>query len=206
MIIHHGGDLAFDALAYGVDRPPETTSFFQQEINNISNTLSDAGRGFFSNVRTLYDNINSSEAMRIARNALQTAASLFKPDTILPLISAVNFQTAGLVMQRYIMANPMVRAAFQSQRIDGYSDTYQDMYPGTIGDNHYDYRRVMDSVVQIDDKTDDWCVKYFPDDLVVGDKELSHDEKVDIISSWQIAEMFIRAGEDDPTSVYGGKM
>jgi hypothetical protein len=204
--IIEGGNNVFDALAYGIDRPVSTMDYFQQEINNISNTLSEAGKGFFSNVQTLYNNINNSEALRIARNAIQNAASLFKPDTILPLSTLEHLQSAGLVMQRYLMANPVVREAYHAQRIDGYSDTYIDLSPNVVGNEHYDYRRVMNAVVQSDAKDDSWFVQYYPDELLDGDRELSHDEKVDVIKSWDLAEMFIRAGDNDPTSVYGSKM
>lgn len=206
MRIIEGGDHVFDALAYGVDRPVETMTYFQKEINNIGTTLSDAGKGFFSNVKSIYDNINNSEAMRIARAAIQTAATLFLPNTIIPLITIEQFQTAGSIMQRWTMANPLVREKYHAQLIDGYSDSYVDTQPGVIGRDHYDYRCVMNAVIQEDDENDTWSVSYFPDELIVGDKELSHDEKVDIIKSWDLAEMFIRAGDKDPTSAYGGKM
>lgn len=201
-----GGDLVFDALAYGTDVPTSTSNYFQNEIASISNTLNAAGQSFFSNVKSLYDNINNSDAIRMARNAIQAAATLFLPDTVTPLISLAQFQTAGLVMQRYVMANPVVRQAYHAQRIDGYSDTYVDRHPKDIGENHYDYRRVMNAVVQTDEEADTWFVKFYPDELVEGDKELSHDEKVDIIKTWDLMEMFINAGENDPTSVYGSKM
>lgn len=205
MRIIDGGDVAFDALAYGVDRPVNTMQYFQQEINNISQTLTDAGKGFFSNVRELYNDINNSETLRLARSAIQSAVTLFKPDTIMPLISIEQFQTASLQMQRWIMANPVVRERYHAQKIDGYSDSYVDMQPGLSGENQYDYRRVMDCVVQ-EDQDDSWFVKYYLDDLHEGDKELTPDEKSDILRTWDLAELFIRAGDRDPTSPYGSKM
>lgn len=206
MRVIEGGNVVFDALAYGVDQRPETTNYFRQEIENIGTTLTDVGRNFFSNARTLYDNINNSEVMRMARSAIQTAATLFTPNVIMPLISLEQFQTAGLVMQRFIMANPVVREKYHAQQCQGYSETYIDMYPKDIGESHYDYRRVMTGVIQEDSDNESWSVKFYPDDLVEGDKELMHDEKVDIIKTWDYVNLFIESGDKDPTCPYGSKL
>lgn len=206
MRIIEGGDYVFDALAYGIDRAPETTHYFSQEINKITDTLTDAGRGFFGNVKSIYESINNSDVVRAARAALQSAATLFTPNIIMPFTTIEQFQTAGPEMQRWAMASPVAREKYHAQLIDGYSDSYIDLYPQDIGETHYDYRRVMDGVIQENEEEETWSVKFFPDELVAGDKELSHDEKVDIIKTWDLMEMFIRAGDKDPTSVYGSKM
>ena len=207
--ILQGGDVAFDALVYGVDQHPANASYFQRQIESISNTLTNVGQTFFSNAQQLYQEVNNSETMRIARAAIRSTASLFQPNQILSIFDIHKMQNAPVVMQRWIMANPEARSLFHKQQIDGYSDTYQDASPGIIGEQHYDYRRVMDSVVQ--DTTDHegndtWCVKYYPDELYEGDKELSHDDKVDILSTWEVLEMFLKAGKEDPTSQYGSMM
>lgn len=204
-----GGSTAFDALAYGIDQHPANTNYFQQQIQSISNTLTDIGQNFFSNAQNLYQQVNNSETMRIARAALRSTASLFQPNQILSIFDIHKMQNAPIVMQRWIMANPEARTLYHKQQIDGYSDTYKDMFPGVVGEQHYDYRRVMDGVVQ--DTTDlegneSWCVKYYPDELYEGDKELSHYDKVDILSTYEILEAFLAAGKEDPTSQYGSMM
>lgn len=205
----YGGADAFDALAYGIDQNPANTNYFQRQIESISNTLTDVGQSFFSNTQQLYNQVNNSETMRIARAAVRTAKSLFQPNQILSIFDIHQMQNAPIVMQRWIMANPVVREQYHKQLIDGYSDSYIDVAPNVIGENHYDYRRVMDSIIQetiTDDGEDSWSVKFYPDEIFEGDKELSHDEKVDILSTWNIAEMFINAGKSDPTSPWDSKM
>ena len=103
------------------------------------------------------------------------------------------------------MANPVVRQTYHEQKCDGYSDTYIDNQPSAIKETHYDYRRVMDGVV-VDKDNDGWSVKFYPDDLHDGDRELVHGEKVDILHSWDIIEMFMKAGDKDPTSQYGAAL
>ena len=162
MQIVYGGSDAFDALAYGVDQHPANTNYFQRQIESISNTLTEVGQTFFANTQMLYDQVNNSETMRIARAAVRTAKSLFQPNQILAISDMYQMQTAPVVMQRWIMANPVVRDKYHKQQIDGYSDSYTDMSPGIIGDQHYDYRRVMNGVIQ-EDNNDSWSVKFFPD-------------------------------------------
>ena len=205
----YGGDIAFDSLAYGVDQHPANTSYFQRQIESISNTLTDVGQTFFSNAQNLYQQVNNSETMRIARAALRSTVSLFQPNQILSIFDIHKMQNAPVVMQRWIMANPEARTLYHKQQIDGFSDTYRDVSPGIVGEQHYDYRRVMNGIVQDDtdpEGNDTWCVKYYPDELYEGDKELVHDERVDILSTYEILEAFLAIGKKDPTSQYDGMM
>ena len=200
----YGGEDAFNALAYGSEPHPANTAYFQRQIENISTTLTDVGRSFYANTQALYDQVNNSDVMRIARAAVRTAKSLFQPNEIRSIFDMGELQNAQPVMQRWIMANPTVREVYHKQLCDGYEGTYVDMSPGLVGEQHYDYRRVMDSIVQESDDT--WIVKYYPDELLDGDKELSHDQKVDVLSTWSIVEMFIKAGDRDPTSMFDAKL
>lgn len=207
--ILQGGDVAFDALVYGVDQHPANSSYFQRQIESISNTLTDVGQTFFSNAQALYQQVNNSETMRIARAAIRSTASLFQPNQILSIFDIHKMQNAPIVMQRWIMANPEVRTLYHKQLCQGYNDSYQDMSPGIVGEQHYDYRRVMDTVVQdtVDDEgNDSWCAKFYPDELFEGDKELSHDERVDILSTWEVLEMFLKAGKSDPTCPFDSQL
>ncbi len=111
-------------------------------------------------------------------------------------------------MQNYIMANPMIRELYNQQLCDGYSDTYTDIDKNTIGDKHYHYRRVMDAVVQ--DTTDsegnyDWVSKNYMEDLLEGDRELEIEEKAKVLSTWEVMNAFIKAGQD-PTNPRGGSL
>ena len=110
-------------------------------------------------------------------------------------------------MQRWIMANPDVRKLYHEQRIDGYSDTYEDIHENSIGESHYDYRRVMNGiVVDNDDEEADYgwsSVTYF-EDLAEEDRELRIDEQYDILSSWHYLQRYLAVGKEDPTSLFNG--
>lgn len=204
MRIVDGGDVAWGAIAFG-EQNPVNLNYFQNQLSNITSGLNDYAKSFYSEIGNIFDKFTNSEAVRNVRNALRGAANLFNNDIIKPLYEMEEFQTATLRMQRWIMANPVVRQAFIEQKCDGYSDTYVDLHPGKIMDQHYDYRRVMDGVVQFDEEGNDFYKHYF-EDLLDGDKNLTFDEKRDILQSWEIVEMFMRKGAEDPTSQYGANL
>jgi hypothetical protein len=107
-------------------------------------------------------------------------------------------------MQRWIMAEPTVRELYHDQRCDGFSDTYVDMEPGKVGEEHYDWRRVMSGVVRYDDDT--VVAKFYMDDLREGDRELDSWEKISIVGSWEVLKIAVSQMNEDPTSVFGDKL
>ena len=143
--------------------------------------------------------------MRVADAALRKVGGLFQPNRIRYLESVSEIQNAPVAMQRWIMAQPDIRAAYHAQRCDGYSPTYVDMYPGQVGANHYDYRQVMHGIAQ-DHEEDDFKVTFFMDDLEDGDVAPTHLEKVDILSTWDIVQAALKRGKDDPTSPFADQL
>lgn len=202
-----GGAQDFDALLYG-ERHPGTMQYLQNQVNSVmemSRTLTDAGRQFFSTAQDLYDKFNSAEAMRLARAAVRRVGSIFQRDEIRSIWELGQLQNAPLTMQRWIMAEPTVRRMYHEQRCDGYSDTYVDNHPGQIGRDHYDYRRVMDGIL-VDSEEHDWKATVYFDDLLEGDRELTLDEKIDILSTWDVVASMMKEGSEDPTSAFGNKL
>lgn len=206
-----GGVNEFDALVYG-QQHPGTTAYLQEHANrftsiasDFSQTLTDAAKAFFQRGQELYQQFNNSDAIRAAEAAVRKVRSFFQPEIIRPLWDLGDIQTASLTMQRWIMAEPTVRSMFHQQRLDGYADTYVDMHPGDVGEQHYDYRRVMNGLV-VDDEEHDWKATFYFDDLIEGDVELTLEQKVDITDTWGTLLSIIKKGEDDPTSQYGGKL
>lgn len=204
MRIVDGGDLAWGAIAFG-EQNPINLGYFQNQFSSLTAGLNDYAKNFYSEVGNIVDKFTNSDAVRSVRNALRSAASLFNNDIIKPLYEMEEFQTATVKMQRWIMANPVVRTSFIEQKCDGYSDSYVDLYPGKVKDEHYDYRRVMNGVVQFDEDERDYFKIYY-EDLVEGDRELSVDEKIDILQSWEIVELYMKKGAQDPTSQFGANL
>lgn len=205
MNIVSGGVDSFNAGIYGMPHQ-NNLDYFKNQLNSLSalTVVSNMSKTFIDSAKAVYDRFNSSEALNLIKTVNRQSKVMFQPEMVKSLFDLMDFQTASFTMQRYIMANPMVRQMAADQRIHGYSDTYVDVQPGIIGEKHYDYRRVMSGVVQ--EAEDSWFVKHYIDKLQEGDAELSSFDKMDILSTWRICEMFLAAKQSDPTSPYNDSM
>ncbi len=189
------------------DQHPSNLDYFRNQVESISATLNDYGRRFMETSRDLYNTVHDSRLVNAAKAAMRYISGAHHPNEIVYFNTLDDLRTAQPIMQRYVMADPVIRQAYFDYRIDGYSDTYVDMQPGKIGVEHYDYRRMMNGIVQ--DGTDEhgnyeWCAHIFTDELYEGDRELTLVEKVMAMRAGDLARMFLEAGKKDPTDVYGG--
>jgi len=198
-----GNTNVWNAIAYG-QQNPVNINYFQNQLQNIQTNLNQAAVSFYQDAQSIYDKFTNSDALRSIRIALKGAANLFNGEVIKSIFDVEDFQTASFTMQRWVMANPVVRQMYHDQKCDGYSDTYIDAEPNKIGDSHYDYRRVMDGVVVADEEQEYY--KHYYEDIFEGDKELTHTEKVDILTTWEIVELFMKTSKLDPTSPYGSSL
>ena len=210
-IVTMGGVEDFNARIYQ-PKNPNTLRFLENQfehLSNISNTLNDATRSFFSGAREVFDRVNGSEAMRLARAAKRAIGHVFQKNEIRVLRDIGALQQAPVAMQRWVLAEQTVRQMYHEQRCDGYSDSYVDVEPGRIGEDHYDWRQVMNGVVQDvveEDGTDNYKVQVWVDDLIEGDRKLGFDEQAEILSTWDVVKYHLLRGKEDPTSVYNSKL
>jgi hypothetical protein len=195
--------MALDYMFYQ-DNAPELQNYFQSQAQSFGPTLTDIGKRFMEQSKELYDITNNSYAVRAAKAAIRNAGGIFHHDSICKLNTLETIQRAQPIMQRWIMAEPTVRSIYHDNRCDGFFGEYQDIEPDKIGDTHYDYRRVMDTMVSFEEDGS-WVAKQYYDELLPTDNELSFHEKCDIISTWDIMKFFLESGED-VTCAEGGKI
>lgn len=182
-----------------------TQDFYQHSQQSFSSVLNDVGQQFAQAATSIFKEAFDSSAMRLAKAAMRKVESIWMTDEIQSITSIGNLQHAPLTMQRWIMACPEVREVYHRQECDGYSDTYVDMEPGKVGEDHYDYRRVMDGTFRIDEDGD-WVVTQYFEELQPGDDHLSADEKLDIENTWDAIRNHMAAKKDDPTSMYNARL
>lgn len=202
-----GASQSFDALLYGEDHP-STIGYLQNQYAGVSNTLSSASRAIYEKAKSTFEYFTSHEAMRFARAALAGAKGIFETARITTLWDIKEMQGASSVMQRWIMANPNVRNMYHLQKLEGYAESYTDFHPGDIGENHYDYRRVMDGMFIFHDEGKyDWEIKHYLDELIEGDRDLIFEEKCEITTTWNAMDVLLALGSDkDPTSPSGASL
>ncbi len=204
-VIHANSDASFDALLFQ-NQSPMVQQYIQNQLTNFSETLTDIGRRFVETSKDLYEKVNDSNALRLAKAAVRMAKGMFHPNAIIPLESIEDVRAAQPLMQRYIMAEPSLRQQYHKQLVDGYSDTYTDIDPGVFGENHYDYRRVMSGFVEDikeEDGSDGWVSKNYYDELRGDDRELDFTEQHAILLTWGVVRLALNAQRDpsDPFSL-----
>lgn len=205
--VFEGSPDVFNAMLYP-EQSQSSQTFLRDQLTRFSDTLTDAGRQFVEGAKVTFDKIMNSTAVQTARAIMRQAGNYFNPNLIVAIDNLEGLQQATVGMQRWLMAQPDIRQLYHKQLIDGYADTYVDLYPSDVGSEHYDYRRVMDGSLTEGGEDDDWdweSVQY-PDDLMEGDRELTISEKSDIISTWDILKLYAEAREEDPTNPLGGSI
>lgn len=197
-------DDAFNAFIYP-EKNAGGLQYLKNQFNNFTGVLTNTANSFIQASREQFERFNSHAAIEFARNVVKSVMGKAEvtTDRITTLWEINQFQGASLQMQRWVMANPTVREYYHDQRCEGYSDTYVDVQPKLRGEEHYDYRRVMDGMVQYDEE-DNWFAKIYCEELIEGDRDLTHGEKTDILYTWSKLEYLMALGKDDPTSPEGG--
>lgn len=190
----------FDAVAFG--RPNSSIyNFIDQHAQSISQNINQAAQQFFQNTKDIYRKVEESEAVRLAKAVGRKLTTLWDATGINPLTSMAALQHANPDMIRWNMAEPTVREAFNKQQCHGYGDAYMDVHPGTLGEDHYDYRRVMNGVVQLDDDHG-WTATTYTEDLLPDDVELELHDQADILLTWDHLKHAMTRKKDDPTSQF----
>jgi len=206
-VIPVGNIASFDMIAFP-EQHMNNNVYMYNQFQNFTQSLTDVGKTFLAQAKMYYDKANDSSVIKAAKAAIRSVKGMFHPNMIVPLESVEELQAAQSVMQRYIMAEETIRTLYHKQRCDGYSDSYVDFQPGVVGEQHYDYRRVMNSIVQdIEeaDGSDNWVSHNYLDTIYEGDRELELVEQCDIIKTWSAVRRCIEECID-PTNVLGGTL
>ncbi|ANH52335.1 hypothetical protein MADMEL_233 [Erwinia phage vB_EamM_MadMel] len=157
-----------------------------------------------------YENLMQTRPWELAEAALRQTVHMFDPNTVRQLLNLADMQTAKPIMQRWVMAQPDIRQMYHQQRIDGYSETYEDAQPGMVGADHYDYRRAANGMLQFAHTEEvpmaSWQATTYYERLVEGDNELSFHEKRDIHVTWDACLNLMNTQAYDPTSIFNMKL
>ncbi len=200
-----GGETAFDALVYPAQNPLDM-EYYNTELNGLfSKVVDGVSQSFINGAKKMYDTINNSELLNIGRAALANAVGFLQPDVIVNT-SVAQLNNATAIMQRYIMAEPTLNKLYLANRCDGFYETFVNNNGTDVKDDNYDYRRVMDGVLQYDESTGDaYYNTYSQAENDMGENDLSVDEQFDLLSTWDNVAIAIASG-DDPSNSSGGKL
>jgi hypothetical protein len=153
-----------------------------------------------------YKDFTNSNAIRYAEALKFKIGTLWEEDLIRPLGSIGKIQQAPSVMQKYIMAMPRLRELHQNGGLSAYQDSYVDNYPGTIGNSHYDYRRVTDTIIMKTKEGNYESTQHLETNVPIVDI-LTMVQRASIFATWNTIETHLDSDDNrDPTSSWNEVM
>jgi len=200
-----GDDESFDYMFYG-EQDRGLQSYFSERLERASSGLQRAGSEFLERARNMHERFYNSDAVRYARAAARIVESVWTSDEVRRIVDLKGLQTAKPRMQRWLMAEPTYRKLYNEGRAAGYGESYEDIDPGKLGEEHYDYRRVMSGMVVELDGDCDWESTTYDEDLHDENDRLMVDEQVDITESWHLMAHYAKLGKNDPGSRFDDEL
>jgi hypothetical protein len=199
-----GGERELNLFTAG-EPHPSMLQFMKEQASVLGSYIQTTGSQFAQNVLTSYETYHSDGALRHARAALSKVKNYFQSDKISDLESMYDIQQAGLIMQRYVMSEPTLRQMYHNGQCNGYAGSYVDPFPGKIGDQDYNYRRVMNGMLQTTAPTEEqpdggWKFEVYVEELFEGDRELDFHEQKAITNTWERLRYSLKHSLLDPSS------
>ena len=184
-----GGSLAAEALLYK-QPDPSVQEYIRNNIAHAVEATRSIGNSFINTVESMYNKFNNSEVMNVAKMILYNAGTHLSQDVIIPY-NYNNVHNANLLMQRYVLVNPMVYSLYQNNMCHGYADTFIDnVDKNTLLEDRVEYQQVMDGLMQFNE--DEGYVHHYSNDS----EDLCHFDKLAITDTWDAAVRRIAEGID----------
>lgn len=182
---------------------PQTVQYLNQQIQQLA--TNPAMQDQYQRSMRMFEQINGETAQRVARSIEMNNESMWSSNTMRPLRTIDELQTAPLIMQRWIMTSEHLRTLAMYGRINGYNETYVDAEPGAMGAEQQDWRLLNQGVV-VDVPDADWRIANYYEVPPEGEHRLLLIDREAAFTAIEYAEMYARRMEDDPTSPYGDQM
>jgi hypothetical protein len=203
-----GGEAELNMITAG-EPHPSMLRYAQEQAAAIGSYIQRTGNAFAQGVVDAYHALYSDEALHRARVGVARIQSYFLDDRIRQITSIYEMQQAQPLMQRFIMAEPTIARMYDQGRCEGYG--YTAPFPGKYGEDNYNWRRVMDGVIQLQKPTEDnphggWESVTYLEELMEGDRNLVLVEQNAILNTWESLKYSLARSMVDPTSKTGDSL
>lgn len=173
--------------------------YLQYQMQNMGQVLGEVGSSLYETLNRSYNYVTDSLRRYSIKNELEREGVVELDYYFESIYSFEGLQHANPVMQRWIMAEPVVKKTYLQQNLDGYGGEYVNISGSTYGEEDYDYRRATNSMIMIDERTGESHLATYIDDLHPGDKELDFYDQVHILETWKTIQHIMRTSKYDFT-------
>lgn len=192
-------------IAAGGHLDNSTMSWLADRSSSLRESIGNTAASWLNTAKSFVQVIDTSSAIQAMRNILVKKDNEWNTNNVQQYRCIEELQTANLINQRYIMAQPRLRDLYLNNSVEGYGEAYTNVQGNAIGNRQYDYRRVTDGIMmECSDET--FEVNVFHEAISDGDAELTLHQKVDILRNWNMVNIALDAAEMDPTSPVGNML
>lgn len=206
MVIVEQDDMDFKQGFFG-EMTRSTKDFINRSWDNFdTSSIGASARKIYEASKNLIFETFENEKVRKLRASIRSARESVDLNLFKELNDIGALQHAPGSMQHLLMANPVVRTLFHRGLVDGYSETYTDMQPNAIGEDHLHYRLATNGIVIKDYKDGMYYSTSYHDEELDLYEELDIVEQSIIANAWQRANVILAEGKDDPTSIFNSSL
>lgn len=144
--------------------------------------------------------INIDEVSRRMRAVTRRIGHMWQQDIIRDLNDIGDFQNAPSSMLRWLAADPEIKRDINLGRLAAWEDRYENESDKEVGENHRDYRILMDGVYRHEEG--EFVSVEYHEPLFEGEEELSITEVGIILSAQERLKRYMSESQEDPTSRY----
>ena len=189
-------EAGLDYVLYG-DKSNVISNYLYNQMQALPQAYNEFSERVRNAMSASYNYVNDKLTQYGILNQLQNSGLKVVDNYYEELLTFQQLQNANLTMQRWVMTHPQIKQMYIDQNLDGYSGTYKNISGKTAGEEDYNYRLVMDG--GLIPTEDGWTVKHYLEDLQIGDRELTHFEKVRIRNTWEAMDWFLSTSNFDFT-------
>ena len=194
--VHTIPESAMDYVLYG-DKTHVIADYLRNRLANVPQALSPIAERIYGAVSQSYRYVTDTLTRHGILNRLTNQGAIAGHDFIRNLTTFEQLQQATPVMQRWVMAHETIRKLYLDQNIDGYSGSYSNVFGNGVGENDYNWRRIMSGVPQ--ENENGAYIRFYNDNLLPGDREPSHSEKVCVLTTYDYIDHMLKSNPYDFT-------
>lgn len=202
----YADDQEFGAMHYGLPRS-EDRAAIRQRMENTARSFGLAGSDLFTRAMGRFESFDFERLERKIDSLKRKVSHMFDRDEIRPMSRIGQFQQAGPVQQRWLMANPRAQRLYEKDMMNGWRKSFINYFEGRYGEDNEDYQAVMDGIYVFNEDGGAVNTQYLTirDDDNRGPLRFSEQTLIKDVM-WANFNTFLDEGLDDPSDPENGSL